>query len=136
MNAPTKIPLDVEPQPASGKGRPRWYSGAMCVNYLPPRRQQLREHFGVVLPDDDWPDECWQDHAAPILLPDDAGGVQVRVANYGFIPRRHQRDGMRLTTLNARDELAKLRGAQPRFSNQAWKRTGRRGAGESIGPPI
>jgi len=91
---------------------------AMCVNYLPANRQQLREHFGVTPPDNDWPDECWQDHAAPILLLDSNGQLQAHAANYGFIPRRHQRDGMRLTTLNARDDTVALR---PTW-REAWQR--------------
>lgn len=90
----------------------------MCVNYLPPRRQQLREHFGVLPPDGDWPDECWQDHAAPILLADGDGGVQAQLAGYGFVPRRHLPAGVRLTTLNARDDSVALR---PTWRD-AWQR--------------
>lgn len=90
----------------------------MCVNYLPASRSQLREHFGVTPAEADWPDECWQDDAVPILLPDCHGQLQAQVANYGFVPRRHQRDGIRLTTLNARDDSVALR---PTWRD-AWQR--------------
>lgn len=90
----------------------------MCVNYLPATRRQLREHFGVTPPEAEWPDECWQDDIAPILLLDSNGQQQAYAANYGFIPRSHQREGLRLTTLNARDDTVALR---PTWRD-AWQR--------------
>ncbi|MDC7717770.1 SOS response-associated peptidase family protein [Vogesella sp. DC21W] len=91
----------------------------MCVNYLPATRRQLREHFAVTPPETEWPDECWQDYAAPILLPGSNGQLQAYAANYGFVPRRHQREGIRLATLNARDDSVALR---PTWRD-AWQRS-------------
>lgn len=90
----------------------------MCVNYLPASRRQLCEHFGVTPPEAEWPDECWQDSLAPILLPGSNGQLQAYAANYGFVPRRHQREGMRFSSLNARDDSVAVR---PTW-RQAWLR--------------
>ncbi len=77
---------------------------AMCVNYLPAHRRQLAEHFGVNPPAEHWPDECWQDYAAPIITTAADGSLQALAANYGFVPRRHLPGGLHLTTMNARAE--------------------------------
>jgi putative SOS response-associated peptidase YedK len=88
----------------------------MCVNYLPASRRQLREYFGVTPPDADWPDECWQDYPAPIITAGATGSLQALTANYGFVPKRHQPPGIRLSTLNARAETVGLR----RSYRDAW----------------
>lgn len=90
----------------------------MCVNYLPASRLQLREYFGAEPPDADWADEVWQDDSAPILLAGDDGQWQAHAANYGFVPRRHQRPGVRLTTVNARDDTV----AERPTWREAWRR--------------
>lgn len=79
------------------------YTGGMCVNFIPPTRQQLRDLFGVDAPELDWPPESWQDYLAPILI-DTGNGPSSVIANYGFVPKRHMPLGIRLSTLNARTE--------------------------------
>lgn len=66
----------------------------MCVNFIPPSRGQLREWLGCDPGDGQWPDEAWQDYPAPILTRDG-----LRFASYGFIPKRHQPAGVRLSTM-------------------------------------
>ncbi|AUH50854.1 DUF159 family protein [Chromobacterium sp. ATCC 53434] len=86
----------------------------MCVNFIPPSRGQLPRHFGAEAADDwQWPDEAWQDYAAPILTRDGP-----RLASYGFVPKRHQPAGVRLSTMNARAETI----GQLRSFRDAWLR--------------
>lgn len=56
----------------------------MCVNYLPPKREQF-EYFGVQPPDDNWRDEVWQDYTAPIILVGADGGREARLATYSMV---------------------------------------------------
>ncbi|KUM05153.1 SOS response-associated peptidase family protein [Chromobacterium subtsugae] len=85
----------------------------MCVNFLPPSRRQMRECFGAEIGDWQWRDEAWQDYLAPILTRDG-----VRLASYGFIPKRHQPLGARLSTMNARAETI----GELRSYRDAWRR--------------
>ncbi|WP_440216881.1 SOS response-associated peptidase [Chromobacterium piscinae] len=71
----------------------------MCVNFTPPTAQQIRQYFGYEVGDDLWKPECWQDYTAPIITRDG-----LRLATYGFVPKRHLPPGVRLTTMNARAE--------------------------------
>lgn len=85
------------------KGKLRRYTHSMCVNFIPPTRQQLRDLFHVEPPQLEWKPETWQDYAAPIII--DAGnGPTALLANYGLIPKAHMPAGTRLTTMNARAE--------------------------------
>lgn len=74
----------------------------MCVNYLCPHPDQL-PLFGVEPGGLVWQEEAWQDYAAPFIV---AGrqGLELRLGNYGLVPKRHQPDGLRLSTTNARLE--------------------------------
>ncbi|KMN49748.1 hypothetical protein VL04_19980 [Chromobacterium violaceum] len=85
----------------------------MCVNFTPPTAQQIRQHFGYEVEDDLWKPECWQDYAAPIITPDG-----LRLASYGFVPKRHLPPGVRLTTMNTRAETI---GEKPTYKG-AWRR--------------
>ena len=58
----------------------------MCVNYLPPKREQFR-YFDVEPPNDDWRDEVWQDYAAPIILAGENGEREAKLATYGMVPK-------------------------------------------------
>jgi predicted acyl esterase len=71
----------------------------MCVNFQTPSPSQLRTCFAVEPGEGQWQDEAWQDYLAPIITRDG-----VRLASYGFIPKRHQPAGVRLSTMNARAE--------------------------------
>ncbi|AVG17761.1 DUF159 family protein [Chromobacterium vaccinii] len=84
----------------------------MCVNFTPPTAQQLRQYFGYEVGDDLWKPECWQDYAAPIITCDG-----LRLATYGFVPKRHLPPGVRLTTMNARAETI---GEKPTYKS-AWR---------------
>lgn len=83
----------------------------MCVNFLTIASGQLREHFGADPGSAQWLAEAWQDYLAPILTRDG-----VRLASYGFLPKRHQPDGVRLSTTNARAETL----GQLRTYRDAW----------------
>ncbi|MEO9383168.1 SOS response-associated peptidase [Chromobacterium phragmitis] len=84
----------------------------MCVNFLPPSRAQLREWFGCDPGEWQWQEEAWQDYLAPILTRDG-----LRLASYGFVPKRHQPAGVRLSTMNARAETI----GQLRSYRDAWR---------------
>lgn len=75
----------------------------MCINYLPPSRRQLVEHFGIEAPEEDWENETWQDYTAPVMI-DTGTGPFTFLASYGFVPKRHMPGKLRLTTMNARSE--------------------------------
>ncbi|OQS10044.1 SOS response-associated peptidase [Chromobacterium violaceum] len=85
----------------------------MCVNFTPPTAQQIRQYFGYEVGDDLWRPECWQDYAAPIITRDG-----LRLASYGFVPKRHLPPGVRLTTMNARAETI---GEKPTYK-AAWRK--------------
>lgn len=73
----------------------------MCVNYLPPKRGQI-EFFGAQPPDEDWRAETWQDYRAPIILPNEEGGRQSKLATFGMIPKnRIPPKVKKFTTMNA-----------------------------------
>ncbi|OHX10467.1 hypothetical protein BI347_22075 [Chromobacterium sphagni] len=85
----------------------------MCVNFISASRRQLLEHFGMDAGDWQWPDQAWQDYQAPILT-----RHGLRLASYGFIPKRHQPLGVRLSTMNARAETI----GELRSYREAWQR--------------
>lgn len=88
----------------------------MCVNFTPPTRQQLRDHFGVEPPEFDWKPDTWQDYLAPVII-DTGTGPFAFLASYGFIPKRHQPAGKHYTTMNARAETV----GQLRSYRAAWQ---------------
>jgi putative SOS response-associated peptidase YedK len=88
----------------------------MCVNYLPPTREQLLDVWDLDGDEDMWPAEVWQDYLAPIIL-GGARGRALRVANYGMVPKRHMPPGVRISTMNARAETV---GELPTY-RQAWQ---------------
>ncbi|GAA5785145.1 SOS response-associated peptidase [Chitiniphilus shinanonensis] len=89
----------------------------MCVNFLPPAKRQLAEHFQVIEPDEDWPGETWQGYAAPIVV-DVGQGPQALLASYGMVPRSRIPVGVRpYTTMNARAETV----GEKRAYRGAWR---------------
>jgi len=78
----------------------------MCVNFRSVKPQALAELFGAELPEDAplWPEEVWQDYAAPIIR-SDSDIRQITVGSYGMVPKRHIPAGVKkFTTMNARIE--------------------------------
>lgn len=75
----------------------------MCVNFIPPTRQQLTEYFHVDPPEEEWKPDIWQDYRAPLII-DTGTGPFAFMASYGFIPKVHLPPGKRFTTMNARAE--------------------------------
>lgn len=75
----------------------------MCVNFIPPTRRQLPQHFHVDPPEEDWKPDIWQDYRAPLLI-DTGEGPFAFMVSYGFIPKFHMPSGKRLSTMNARAE--------------------------------
>lgn len=92
----------------------------MCTNYVPTRNDRLREHFGVVAPDDDFREEAYPGYMAPIVRLA-AADLPVRAcaaACFGLIPP-WSRDGRNFRQCyNARSETV---AAKPSFRN-AWRR--------------
>ena len=86
----------------------------MCVNYIPIPKRLILSHFAASEPKADWPDEVWQDYAAPMIVRG-RNGRQAVVANYGFLPKAKLPPGARYSTMNARAEtvgqLKSYRGA-------------------------
>ncbi len=97
------------------KNLPATYTGRMCINFTPPTRQQLEEHFQVLVPDREWKAETWQDYLAPAII-DTGDGPFAFMASYGFVPKSHMPPGKRLTTMNARAETI---GQLPTYK-RAW----------------
>ncbi|UTH73287.1 SOS response-associated peptidase [Chromobacterium sp. IIBBL 290-4] len=90
----------------------------MCVNFHSPTPLQLERQFGLIAPEGDWPEQCWQDKLAPIIIDNgDGDGAFGFLASYGFIPARHQSKDARLTTMNARAETV----GQLRSYRDAWR---------------
>ena len=76
----------------------------MCINFMPPNPRQLAGHFNLPAGDLQWPDECWQDYLAPIIVKGRHGEAVLQLASYGMVPKRHQPPGVRISTMNARAE--------------------------------
>ena len=94
------------------------YTGRMCINYTPPTRQQLEDHFKVSTPEFEWKAETWQDYLAPAII-DTGDGPFAFMASYGFVPKGHLPAGKRLTTMNARAETI---GQLPTYK-RAWQQS-------------
>ena|SRR5450830_759099 len=77
----------------------------MCISYQATKPIVLADTFNATVPDNlSWPDEVWQDYAAPIIT-GDGNTRTVSVASYGMVPKRHIPDGVKkFTTMNARSE--------------------------------
>ena len=91
----------------------------MCVNYQPVTRDDLEAWFGIPVPESlDWPDETWQDYAAPIIVAGEGEQRQLKLGSYGMVPKRHIPPHVKkYTTMNARSETA----GQLRSYSRAWK---------------
>lgn len=92
----------------------------MCVNYLPVSRRTLINTFQAPLAAEaSWPEEAYQDYAAPLIRHDEHGRRVALVASYGMVPKRHIPPGVKhFATLNARAETV----GQLRSYSSAWKR--------------
>ncbi|STR45173.1 SOS response-associated peptidase [Iodobacter fluviatilis] len=90
----------------------------MCVNYIPIPKRLVLSHFAAAEPQADWPEEVWQDYAAPMLV-HGRQGRQAVVANYGFLPKVKLPQGARYSTMNARAETI----GQLKSYRNAWQRS-------------
>lgn len=92
----------------------------MCVNYLPVSRRTLINTFQAPLAAEaSWPEEAYQDYAAPLIRHDEHGRREALVASYGMVPKQHIPPGVKhFATLNARAETV----GQLRSYSAAWKR--------------
>ena len=92
----------------------------MCVNYRPPKADQL-DYFKVKAPSGQgWPSETWQDYAAPIIRGAKNGERSAVLATYGMVPKnRTPAHVKKYTTMNARAESV----GSLRSYSQAWKDT-------------
>ena len=78
----------------------------MCVNFRPPKPQELIDHFHVDIESGaTWPAETWKDYPAPIIRQDANGVRQVVIGTYGMVPKKHIPEGVKaFDTMNARAE--------------------------------
>jgi len=95
----------------------------MCVDFRGASDEEILEMIdGIDANDIDpatWPDETWQDYAAPIVRGVD-GRPQLIVGTYGFRPKISFRDGERFyPTMNARAETI----GSLRTYAKAWRET-------------
>jgi putative SOS response-associated peptidase YedK len=91
----------------------------MCVNYKPASKPTVAELTGAdISATPDWPEETWQDYAAPLVRADEGGAPELVVGTYGMIPKRKLEPGVRISTMNARAESI----AERRSYAQAWRR--------------
>lgn len=91
----------------------------MCVNYKPTPKETVAELTDAdISGTQDWPDETWQDYAAPVVRADERGEPQLIVGTYGMIPKRKMEPGVRISTMNARAESI----AERRSYAQPWRR--------------
>ncbi|BCL75213.1 DUF159 family protein [Jeongeupia sp. HS-3] len=76
----------------------------MCVNFIPAPRPTFMPHFQMPAPLGDWPDEVWQDYAAPIMIAGEQGH-ETLLASYGMVPKRKMPPDIKpFSTMNARAE--------------------------------
>lgn len=75
----------------------------MCVNYKPTAKAIVNALTGADTANTpDWPDEVWQDYAAPVVRAGEQGEPELIVGTYGMMPKRKMQPGMHLSTMNAR----------------------------------
>jgi hypothetical protein len=61
----------------------------MCVNYKPTPKSMITALTGAdTSATPDWPEETWQDYAAPAVRAGLDGEPELIVATYGMMPRR------------------------------------------------
>lgn len=93
----------------------------MCVNYTPPKRENLDAFAPLPLPKDlEWPyKETWQDWTAPIVRRGESDR-ELLLATYGIVPQKHiQPPAKKFSTLNARAETI----GEKRSYAKAWRTT-------------
>lgn len=90
----------------------------MCVNYTPPLREEILAMIDVgdVVPLT-WPEETWQDYAAPIVRHIDTR-PQLITGTYGLLPKSRLKPGKSFATMNARAETIGEKIAY----RQAWQK--------------
>lgn len=77
----------------------------MCINYKPPTKDVVAAMTGADPSySENWPEETWQDYAAPIVRAGEDREPELIVGTYGMIPKRKQQPGRPLSTMNARAE--------------------------------
>lgn len=77
----------------------------MCVNYKPTPKSMITALTGAdTSATPDWPEETWQDYAAPAVRAGLEGEPELIVATYGMMPRRKLQAGLQISTMNARAE--------------------------------
>jgi putative SOS response-associated peptidase YedK len=92
---------------------------AMCVNFITPTSEQLRNHFKAPLETNtEWKSECWQDYAAPIII-GDKNHRHALLGLYSMIPKKYMPPNVkRFSTMNARAEtVATLRSYAHHWQN-------------------
>ncbi|WP_432239889.1 SOS response-associated peptidase [Herbaspirillum robiniae] len=90
----------------------------MCVNYKPTAKEIVSAMTGADTSyTPDWPDEVWQDYAAPVVRAGEHGEPELIVGTYGMVPKRKMQPGLHLSTMNARAETI---GEKRSYSKQ-WR---------------
>lgn len=92
----------------------------MCINYTPPPKQiaeslvRISQSTG-----DSWPEETFQDYAAPLIRRTRDGTYELMSATYGMLPKAQLAPAAKhVTTMNARAETI---GQKTSYAN-SWRR--------------
>ena len=90
----------------------------MCTSYKAGKDIDLRSLFDVVPPAGEWDDEIYKDYEAPIILRNQDGAREARLATFGLVPRRQIPKGAKVfDTMNCRTETI----AMKRSFSGAWR---------------
>lgn len=91
----------------------------MCTNFTPTRNASwVKAHFGVNLPESDYPVEAYPGYLAPLVVKShQTGRVACGLARFGLIPSWAKDDKISRHTYNARSETVR---EKPSYRT-AWK---------------
>jgi putative SOS response-associated peptidase YedK len=80
----------------------------MCANYIPSRREQLEQHFGVATPDSEYKAETYPGYMAPFIRKPQAkaerGDRSAALGMFGMVPHWAKDLKLARQTYNARTE--------------------------------
>jgi putative SOS response-associated peptidase YedK len=91
----------------------------MCTNFTPIKKNDwAKAHFGVDLPENDYPQEAFPSYPAPIVVQSHSTGrIACGLASFGLIPSWAKDDQISRHTYNARSETV----AEKPSYKAAWR---------------
>jgi len=90
----------------------------MCTNYRPSARDYIREHFGTLALNFEYPEEGYPGYVAPMIRRAASGNREVLAARFGLIPPWAKDTKISRNTYNARSETV----AEKPSYRSAWRR--------------